>query len=94
MSDTADLLDEKLSEKDLESKVENVGDTPAPDGMLEAPDGSVYLTDIEGGAIDGFCRSLVLKETGPQVSNRKKRLLLHFSLPTNRDPPRHVSRRP
>jgi len=48
---TADLLDEKLSEKDLESKVENVGDTPAPDGMLEAPDGSVYLTDIEGGAI-------------------------------------------
>lgn len=48
---TADLVDEKLSEKDLESKVENVGDTPAPDGMLEAPDGSVYLTDIEGGAI-------------------------------------------
>lgn len=48
---TADLLDEKLSEKDLESKVENVGDTPAPDGMLEAPDGSIYLTDIEGGAV-------------------------------------------
>ncbi len=48
---TADLVDEKLSEKDLESKVENVGDTPAPDGMLEAPDGSIYLTDIEGGAI-------------------------------------------
>jgi len=48
---THDLTDEKLSEKDLESKVENVGDTPAPDGMLEAPDGGVYLTDIEGGAV-------------------------------------------
>lgn len=48
---THDLLDEKLSEKDLESKVENVGDTPAPDGMLEARDGSIYLTDIEDGAI-------------------------------------------
>jgi sugar lactone lactonase YvrE len=46
-----DLIDEKLSEKDLESKVENLGETPAPDGMLEAPDGSVYLTDLEGGAI-------------------------------------------
>jgi sugar lactone lactonase YvrE len=46
-----DLVDEKLSRKDLESKVENVGDTPAPDGMLETKDGSVYLTDIEGGAV-------------------------------------------
>jgi sugar lactone lactonase YvrE len=48
---TRDLTDEKLSEKDLESRVESVGDTPAADGMLEAPDGSVYLTDIEGGAV-------------------------------------------
>jgi sugar lactone lactonase YvrE len=46
-----DLVDETLSEKNLESKVENVGDTPAADGMLEAPDGSIYLTDIEGGAV-------------------------------------------
>jgi sugar lactone lactonase YvrE len=45
------LVDEKLSAKDLESKVENVGETPASDGMLEANDGSVYCTDIEGGAI-------------------------------------------
>ena len=44
---TADLADEKLAEKDLEAKVETVATTPAPDGMLEAPDDSVYLTDIE-----------------------------------------------
>jgi len=31
--------------------VENVGQTPAPDGMLEAPDGSVYLTDLEDSAV-------------------------------------------
>ncbi len=45
------LTDEKLSAKDLESKVENVSQTSAPDGMLEAPDGSVYLTDLEGSAV-------------------------------------------
>jgi sugar lactone lactonase YvrE len=45
------LTDEKLGKHELESKVENVGQTPAPDGMLEAPDGSVYLTDLEGSAV-------------------------------------------
>lgn len=40
------LKDANFSEHDLESKVETVMQTPAPDGMLEAPDGSVYLTDI------------------------------------------------
>jgi sugar lactone lactonase YvrE len=48
---TSYLIDEKLSTKDLESKVENVAQTPAPDGMLEAPDASVYLTDLEHSAI-------------------------------------------
>jgi sugar lactone lactonase YvrE len=48
---TADLMNETLSKGDLESKVENLGQTPLPDGMLEAPDGSIFLTDIEGGAI-------------------------------------------
>jgi sugar lactone lactonase YvrE len=48
---TSYLTDESLSAKDLESKVETVAQTPAPDGMLEAADGSVYLTDLEGGAI-------------------------------------------
>ena len=48
---TSYLSDEKLSKSDLESKVENVVQTPAPDGMLEAPDGSVYLTDLEHSAV-------------------------------------------
>ncbi len=45
------LRDEKLSESALEAKVENLGATPAPDGMIEGPDGSVYLTAIEEDAI-------------------------------------------
>jgi sugar lactone lactonase YvrE len=48
---TSFLTDETIPETELESKVENVGQTPAPDGMLEAPDGSVYLTDLEGSAV-------------------------------------------
>jgi sugar lactone lactonase YvrE len=48
---TSFLTDEKLGGRELETKVENVGQTPAPDGMLEAPDGSVYLTDLEGSAV-------------------------------------------
>ena len=48
---TSYLTNENLSKSDLESKVENVAQTPAPDGMLEAPDGSVYLTDIQGSAV-------------------------------------------
>jgi sugar lactone lactonase YvrE len=48
---TSFLTDEHLSEKDLESKVENVGHTPPPDGILEAPDGSIYLTDLEHNAV-------------------------------------------
>ncbi len=45
------LRDESLGKRELESKVENVGQTPAPDGMLEGPQGSVYLTDLENNAI-------------------------------------------
>lgn len=48
------LKDASLSKSDLESKVEKVGETPAPDGMLEGPDGSVYLTAIEQNAIVRF----------------------------------------
>jgi sugar lactone lactonase YvrE len=48
---TSFLIDEKLGKRELESKVENVGQTAAPDGMLEGPDGSVYLTDLENSAI-------------------------------------------
>ena len=48
---TSFLTDEKLSKKDLESKVEDAGKTPAPDGMLEAPDSILYLTDLEHNAV-------------------------------------------
>lgn len=47
----ADLLNDKLSRKELDGKAENLGQTPLPDGMLEAPDGGIYLTDVEDGAI-------------------------------------------
>src|SRR6185295_8623505 len=47
---TSFLRDEKLSKAELESKVENVGQTSASDGMLEGQDGSVYLTDLENSA--------------------------------------------
>lgn len=48
---TSYLTDANLSKSDLESKVENVAQTPAPDGMLEGPDGSIYLTDLEGNGV-------------------------------------------
>ena len=48
------LKDVNLSKHDLESRVENMGRTPAPDGMIESPDGSVYLAAIEQDAIVCF----------------------------------------
>jgi sugar lactone lactonase YvrE len=48
------LKDSNLSNEDIEPKVEAVIQTHAPDGMLEAPDGSVYLTNIEDNAIVRF----------------------------------------
>jgi DNA-binding beta-propeller fold protein YncE len=42
---TSYLIDEKLSKSDLESKVENVAQTPAPEGMLEAPGKKVRTGD-------------------------------------------------
>ena len=36
------------------AKVEKLATTPKPDGMLEAPDGSVYLTAFEKNAIVRF----------------------------------------
>ena len=51
---TVYLKDPNLSDEDIGPKVESVVQTPAPDGMLEAPDGSVYLTDIEHSGIVRF----------------------------------------
>ncbi|MGB8356543.1 MAG: L-dopachrome tautomerase-related protein [Chthoniobacteraceae bacterium] len=48
---TEDLKNYTLSETDLEKRVEKVVETPACDGMLMGPDGGVYLTDLEHGAV-------------------------------------------
>lgn len=66
---TSFLTDENLSEKDLEPKVENVGQTPAPDGMLEARDGSVYLTDLEGSAVVRW--DPVSKRVEPVIADKR-----------------------
>jgi sugar lactone lactonase YvrE len=51
---TDHLKDPNISPGDLSKKVERMGSTPAPDGMLEAPDGRIYLTDLEQNAIARF----------------------------------------
>jgi sugar lactone lactonase YvrE len=51
---TDHLLDESLSDAELAAKVEKVETTPRPDGMLEAPNGSIYLTAFEKNAIVRF----------------------------------------
>jgi sugar lactone lactonase YvrE len=48
------LLDESLTSDQLGTKVENLGSTPKPDGMLEGSKGIVYLTAIEENAIARF----------------------------------------
>jgi hypothetical protein len=48
------LYDETLSPAQLAAKVENLGKTPKPDGMLEGRNGTVYLTEIEKNAIGRF----------------------------------------
>jgi sugar lactone lactonase YvrE len=48
------LRDPKISKSDLSAKVEKLGRTPAPDGMLAGPDGRVYLTALEQNAIVRF----------------------------------------
>jgi sugar lactone lactonase YvrE len=51
---TEHLLDEALSAERLASKVENLGATPKPDGMLEGNQGTVYLAAFEKNAIVRF----------------------------------------
>jgi sugar lactone lactonase YvrE len=66
---TSYLTDEKLSKSDLESKVENVAQTPAPDGMLEAPDGSVYLTDLEHNGVVRW--NAASKQIEPVITDKR-----------------------
>ena len=48
---TDDLRNRRLTKSDLAAKVETVTETPAPDGMIMGPDGRLYLTDVEHGAV-------------------------------------------
>ncbi len=51
---SSDLKNPRLTNQELSSKVESVTETPAPDGIIMGPDGKLYLTDIEHGAIQVF----------------------------------------
>ncbi len=47
----ADLRDPRLTKSELSAKVEKVLETPPPDGMAMSPNGKLYLTDIQHGAV-------------------------------------------
>jgi sugar lactone lactonase YvrE len=51
---TADLQDRRLTRSQLSSRVEQVAQTPAPDGMIFGANGKLYLTDVEHGAVRVF----------------------------------------
>jgi sugar lactone lactonase YvrE len=48
---TDDLRNRRLTKSQLSAKVEPVLETPPPDGMAMGPDGRLYLTDVEHGAV-------------------------------------------
>jgi sugar lactone lactonase YvrE len=66
---TDDLRNRRLTKTALRSKIESVIKTPAPDGMINGPDGRLYLTDIEHNAV----QVLDLKEDrlGTVLSNEQ-----------------------
>jgi sugar lactone lactonase YvrE len=51
---TSVLMDPNANDAKVESAVEKVGETPAPDGMLETPDGNVLLAAFEKNAVIKF----------------------------------------
>ncbi|MBA3962505.1 MAG: SMP-30/gluconolactonase/LRE family protein [Chthoniobacterales bacterium] len=51
---TADLQNARLTRSELSAKVETVLETPPPDGMALAPNGKLFLTDVEHGAVVMF----------------------------------------
>lgn len=52
--ETSDLSNSNLTNSQLAAKVENVIETPAPDGMIMGPNGKLYLTDVEHSAVLAF----------------------------------------
>lgn len=64
---TEALADPTLSADDLAAQVEDLGPTPAPDGMIFDPAGNLYLADLEDRAIvyrtpDGRIEPLIQDE--------------------------------
>ena len=51
---TTALRDSRLSEEDLGTRVEKVGETGAADGILFGPDGKLYLSAVEEDAVKRF----------------------------------------
>ena len=51
---TSDLLNPRLTKSQLAAKGETLIETPAPDGMIMGPNGKLYLTDVEHGAVVAF----------------------------------------
>ncbi|MDQ3200470.1 MAG: major royal jelly family protein [Verrucomicrobiota bacterium] len=51
---TTDLKNPRLTKSELSARVETVIETPAPDGMAMGPDGRLYLTDVEHGAVQAL----------------------------------------
>jgi sugar lactone lactonase YvrE len=48
---TAALTDTSLTDADLATKVEDMGQTPAPDGMIFDQNGNLYMGNLEGNAL-------------------------------------------
>ena len=61
---TQALNDKKLSSKKLAAAVENLGQTPAPDGMIFDKSGNLYMGDLQANSVvvrtpDGALKTLV-----------------------------------
>ena len=48
---TADLANTHISEKNLETKIQDLGETPMPDGMIFDQKGNLYMGDLQNNAI-------------------------------------------
>lgn len=64
---TSELITDKKDETRLVKKVENLGATPAPDGMIFDKNGNLYMADLERNAIsyrtpDGDMKILIQDE--------------------------------
>jgi len=46
-----DLLDQTMPPQDLANRVERFSDKPLSDGLIATPDGDIFITDVEHGAI-------------------------------------------